>query len=86
MRSIGDDPHMIPGGTFWIPAALRRLPRIASALLYTQTPDQPPKRPHIRDHRVNRDNRDHRDHRGNRDHWEDRDNRDTRDNWGKKLN
>ena len=47
LRSIGDDPHMIPGGTFWIPAALRRLPRIASALLYTQTPDQPPKRPHI---------------------------------------
>ena len=38
---------MIPGGAFWIPAALRRLPRINAALLYIQTPDQPPKRPHI---------------------------------------
>ena len=44
-RSIDIDPNMIPGDTFRISAALRRLPRIASALLYTQTPDQPPKRP-----------------------------------------
>jgi len=47
VKSIDNDPHMIPGGAFWILAALRRLPRINAALLYIQTPDQPPKRPHI---------------------------------------
>ena len=39
--------HMVLGGTFWIPAAPRRLSRTAAAPLYIQTPDQPHKRPHI---------------------------------------
>ena len=45
--------HMVLGDTFEIPAAPRRLSRTAAALLYIQTPDQPPKRPHITDTNIN---------------------------------